>query len=287
MFGDLDKSIENLLQMEFGVTLPFDLSFAVPDTDFTPVSGNRNTLDVYLYDIRENRDLRTVEPFLVRNPDGTVAKQYPPARIKVSYCITAWSPLEATQGIPPAQDEHALLGDVLRVLLKYPELPPQVLAGSLTGQLPLPPTTAALPIVPDKNSSDFWSAIGGQLRPSLDYTVTISLDFQLPSTGPMTTAVRLAAVDSTQAGSSSDVTYLVGGTVWDSSVPAQPVPGAWVRIIETGQTFTTDADGRFLIDGINPGAYTLAVRAVGFQQGTRAMTVPQPDGVYDVTLTPL
>ncbi len=287
MFGDLDKSIENLLKMEFGASLPFDLSFAIPDKEFAPVSGTRNTLDVYLYDIRDNRDLRTVEPSLVRNPDGTVDKVYPPARIKVTYCITAWSPAEATPGIPPAQDEHALLGYVLRVLLKYPELPSQVLAGSLAGQVPLPPTSAVIPIVPDKSSSDFWSAIGGQLRPSLDYTVTIGLDFQPSSVGPMTTGLRLAVVDSTQPGSSGDVSFLVGGTVRNAAVPAQPVPGAWVRIDETGQTFTTDAEGRFLIGGISAGAYTLAVRAVGFQERTRAIEVPQPDGLYDVTLTPL
>jgi hypothetical protein len=287
MFGDLDKSIENLLKLEFGASLPFDLSFSIPDRSFAPVSSNRVTLDVYLYDIRDNRDLRTVEPSLVRNPDGTIDKLYPPARIRASYCITAWSPAEVTPGLSPAQDEHALLGEVLRVLLKYPELPPGLLAGSLTGQTPLPPTTAVLPIVPDKNSSDFWSAIGGQLRPSLDYTVTIGLDFQPSSTGPMTTALQLAARDSTTPGVPEDVSFTIGGTVRDNAFPPQPVPGAWVRIDQSGQTLTTDADGHFLIAEIAAGAFTLTVRAVGFQQGTRAIQVPQPDGVYDVTLTPL
>jgi hypothetical protein len=287
MFGDLDQSIENLLQMEFGQTLPFDLSFAIPDKEFAPVSGTRTTLNVYLYDIRENRDLRTVAPRLVRNTDGTIETDYPPARIKVSYCITAWSPAEATSGNPPTQDEHALLGKVLQVLLKYPELPPQVLAGTLAGQEPLPQTTAVLAVIPDKNSSDFWNAIGGQLRPSLDYTVTIALDFQPSSTGPMTTGVQVAVVNSIQASRSSEAWHVVGGTVRTASVAAEPVAGAWVRINETGQTFATDDDGRFQIDRIGPGTYTLAVRAVGYQQGTRTIDVPQPDGLYDVSLTPL
>ena len=60
-----------------------------------------------------------------------------------------------------------------------------------------------------------------------------------------------------------------------------------MRINETGQTFMTDAGGRFLTDGIGAGAYTLAVRAVGFKEGTRTITVPQADGLYEVTLTPL
>jgi Pvc16 N-terminal domain/Carboxypeptidase regulatory-like domain len=286
MFGDLDKSLENLLQLEFGASLPFDLSFAIPDKTFAPVSGNRNTLDCYLYDIRENRDLRTLEPELVRNADGTIEKRYPPARIKVSYCITAWSPAEQTPGIPPAQDEHTLLGNILQALLKYPELPPQALSGALAGQLPLPPTTTVLPIVPDKNSGDFWSAIGGQLRPSLDYSVTVALDFQPSSIDPMMTAVRVN-VSSTSAGRTSDSFFVVGGTVRDSLVPANLVPGAWLRINENGQTLTTDANGQFIIDGISAGTYTLTVRAVGFREGTRAITVPQSDGSYDVTLSPL
>ena len=65
MISDLDRTLEQLLRKEFGAPLPFDLSYAIPDKSFTPVSNSRSTLDCYLYDIRENTELRGLDPFFV------------------------------------------------------------------------------------------------------------------------------------------------------------------------------------------------------------------------------
>jgi hypothetical protein len=81
--------------------------------------------------------------------------------------------------------------------------------------------------------------------------------------------------------------YTIGGTVRDSSTPPNPIASAWVRVNETGQTYVTDEAGQFLIAQIDGGNYTLTVRAVGFKEGSRSIKVPQPGGLYDVSLTPL
>jgi hypothetical protein len=61
-----------------------------------------------------------------------------------------------------------------------------------------------------------------------------------------------------------------------------------VRVVETGQTVVTDDSGCFVLAHLPGGPVTLAVRAVGFQEGTPTQVqVPRPDGVYDLTLTPL
>ena len=279
VISDLDKTLEHLLQSEFGATLPFDLSFAIPDKNFTPVSKNQPTLDCYLYEINEDRELRSVAPVLQRNIDGTIGKMLPSPRIKLSYCITAWSPAQQTPGGGPQLDEHTLLSQVLEVLFKYPTLPAGVLQGTLTGQDPLPYTTVVLPDT-SKSTSDFWSAIGGELRPSIDYKVTVSLTYQVPSTGPMVTTIV------TSFGSEGPF-YTIGGTVRDSSTPPNALASAWVRVNETGQTYVTDENGNFLIEQIAAGTYTLTVRAVGFKEGGRSIRVPQPDGLYNVSLTPL
>jgi hypothetical protein len=289
MISDTDRTLEKLLQQEFGTPLPFDLSFAIPDKEFKTVSNTKNTLNCYLYDIRENRELRTVEPRLVRRADGMVEKELPPARIKLSYCITAWSPTKLTPGTAPTLDEHSLLSQVLKALLRHPLIPSDVLVGTLAGQEPPVPTTVVLPDGV-KNTSDFWNAIGGQLRPSLDYSMTISLAYEPPSAGPMVTAahVGFGHVTATDVRFATDEGfYVVGGTVRDNSTPAIVVAGAWVRVVETGQTHVTDDEGRFVIDRITSGTYTLLVRAVGFQEASRTVVIPQPDGLYDVTLVPL
>lgn len=290
MIDDLDRSLSKLFELEFGNPLPFDLSFAIPDKTFTPVSKQRSTLNCYLYDIRENRDLRDVGRYLERHAGGQYSLDAAPCRVKASYCMTAWSPSQATPGIDPHLDEHNLLAAVLRVLLRHPEFPRPALVGTLVSQkLPLPTQIAQ----PDsaRNSGDFWNAIGGQLRPSLEYGVSIALDYQAGDEGPLVSGV-LARVGSRDGDSDRltppvDPLHRVCGTVWSSGPAAAPVAGAWVRIDETGELAVTDNAGQFVVRRAAPGLYTLRVRATGYQEATRPLPVPLSAGSYDVNLVPL
>ena len=282
MIDDLDRTVEKLLQMELGSPLPFDLSFAIPNKDFVPISATRNTINCYLYDIRENRELRTVAPYLVRQPGGQVQRKYPPERVQASYCITAWSPALVTPAITPTQDEHKLLADVLRALLRYPELPAAALIGTLDGQQPPLPTVV---IQPDatKIVNDFWTAIGGQLRPSLDYRITLSLDYRAAVSGPMVTT-QISTFRQSDIGGPADERIQIGGQVLDAKVPPNPVPNAWVRLDATGQTVISDSEGRFVLQNVTRGAHVLRVRAVGFADATTPISVPDVFGNYNVTL---
>ncbi|HET9519150.1 MAG TPA: hypothetical protein VFO77_15615, partial [Actinoplanes sp.] len=48
-------------------------------------------------------------------------------------------------------------------------------------------------------NSDFWSALGGQLKPGLDLVVTVTLDAALrTSAGPPTESVAVRTTPSTQ-----------------------------------------------------------------------------------------
>src|SRR5262249_29572448 len=129
MLDDVDNTLAKLLEKGFGAPLPFDLSFAVPDKSFKLV-GNRTTVNFYLYDIREDRELRSAEPTLTRKSDGTVEKAYPPLRVRVSYCITAWSPIPPGSTVEPVSEEHKWLGQVLQLLARFPLLPADVLQGA-------------------------------------------------------------------------------------------------------------------------------------------------------------
>jgi hypothetical protein len=280
VISDLDRTLEQLFQQEFGDPLPFDISFALPNKDFKPFSQTRNTLNCYLYEINEDRELRTIAPTLRRNVDGSIDKIPAPTRVKLSYCITAWSPSQAIPGGGPEMDEHTLLSLVLQVLLKYPLLPAPILQGSLAGQELLPYTTIILPDT-SKATSDFWTAIGGQLKPSLEYKVTVALPYQQLISGPMVTTLGFDLVGGDRR------FYSIGGTIWDAHTPPQPVLSAWVRLDPIGHITDSDVNGRFLIEGIMTGNYMLTVRAVGFQEGSRPISVPEQSGLYDVHLNVL
>lgn len=288
MIDDLDRTLVKLLQLELGPVLPFDVSFAIPDKNFTPVSIQRNTLNCYLYDVREHRDLRDAAPHIAQRPGGTYLLERPPCRVKASYCITAWSPAAVTAGIDPHLDEHNLLATVLRALLRHVELPASVLVGTLVGQQPPLPTMIAQPDSA-RNSGDFWNAIGGQLRPSLEYSVTISLDYYPLETGPIVTAMRthIGEHEPDALLLATPGEFAVGGSVWSSAAPKPAVPGAWVRVDQTGEVSVADEAGHFILDRIVAGAYTAKVRATGFKEGSLSLQVPSVAGSYDVTLDPL
>jgi hypothetical protein len=186
IIDDVNTTIENLVKSEFTGGAPFDLSFAVPRKEFTPISQDKTTLNFYLYDIREALDLRSNEPIVERTPAGEIVERQPAKRIQLGYCVTAWSPAADDAGGSKTREEHKDLSKALAILLKHPTIPQEACAGGLIGQEPPLPTTTILPNGID-NPGQFWNALDGVLKPFLDYRVTISLEVHEPATGPMVT----------------------------------------------------------------------------------------------------
>jgi hypothetical protein len=277
MIQDLDHSLENLL---VGEAMPGSelagatISFAVPDKDWRAV-GSGLELDVYLYRIAENRDLRQNERRLAHNADGTVTVVDFPVRLECFYLITAWNKGAEIPGVEKEMQEHRLLGQVLEVLFRNPTLPRAYLTGLLGVQEIDLPMLSAQP-GDDAITPDFWSGLETYLRPSIHCRVTCSMTIARDVTG-----TQVTAIDTRIEG---ERMFMVGGTVYDGT---KPVADAWVRIDPGGRVLTSDAAGRFRIDRLASGPYSLTVRAVGYQEAIRPIAVPQPDGIYDISLVPL
>src|SRR5579871_2335300 len=122
MINDLDKTVEELLKRELAPALleQVGISFAAPDSDFPPATVTLPAIDLFLYDIRENLELRSTGWIVERGDDGVTTKRRAPIRIDCSYLITAWS---SESSSTRALDEHRLLGEVIKVLLRHPSLP--------------------------------------------------------------------------------------------------------------------------------------------------------------------
>jgi hypothetical protein len=173
MIDDLDRTLEELLKRDLPQSLveQVAISFDTPDDQFPPTSVTLPAIDLFLYDVRENLELRSNEWSMTRSSDGTAQRRLPPTRVDFSYLITAW-PSESAPN--PAQDEHRLLGEVMLVLLRYPKLPGDLLQGSLRQQdLPLP--TSVLQPGRLQSLGEFWQALGGKPKSALNYTVTIAV----------------------------------------------------------------------------------------------------------------
>ena len=183
MFQDLDATLAELVRD--GLSLRnVTISFASPDDQFPPSGVTLPAVAFFLYDVRENVDLRTNQWEDTRQPNGVITRKRPPMRVDCSYLITAWPSPSAPH---PAQDEHRLLGEVMKVLLRHPTIPEAYLLGELAGQDP--PMPAKIIAEAQLHSlGEFWQAMGGKPKATLHYAITISVDvFQPAEVGPAVT----------------------------------------------------------------------------------------------------
>ena len=183
MFQDLDASLAALLEAEFPVE-GVAVSFAVPDSEFPPPDVRLPALSFFLYDVRQNLALRDSAWDQQAEPGGGTSRKRAPARVDCSYLITAW-PSESAPD--PAADEHRLLGEVLKVLLRNRQVRPRHLRGELSGAEPPIPTK----IIAEnqlQSIGEFWQAMGGRPKATLHYGLTLSVDvFESEPVGPEVT----------------------------------------------------------------------------------------------------
>ncbi len=160
MIQDVDESVRNLLKRDAINGSDVEIVLDAPTKDW---SARRSgpTVDLYLYDIRESLGFRQEGWVEVRNDAGHITARRPPVRcFRLSYLITAWT--------QRPEDEHRLLSAIMSCVMQYDVLPSDVLVGSLV-ELEYPiEMTMARPPPEDRAISEIWSALGGELKPSLD-----------------------------------------------------------------------------------------------------------------------
>jgi hypothetical protein len=165
---EVDEALRTLVRREVVNGSGVEVVFDAPTREWS-ARRNTPTVDVYLYDIRE--DLRRRERGLINeyNENGRVTeRRLPPRYFKFSYLITAWT--------QRPEDEHRLLAAVLQCFLRYEKLPDETLTGSLRDLGLEVPVTIALPPPQDRSFADVWTALGGELKPSLDIVVSAPTD---------------------------------------------------------------------------------------------------------------
>ena len=308
MIEHLDNILRDLFLAQITqISDEAQVRFQPPDDDWRTyvssltVGGDpANALNVYLFELRENRALRS-NARVNSVVNGQVQSDPAPARVDCHYLVTAWSPADVIPATEPTVDEHALLYQATAVLLQHAPLNPSRV---------YPPGTTALAAVPDliRNSdlptrllpgegfarlAEFWGTMGANHRwkPAIHLVVTLPVVLLTEIAGPMVTT-RITEYRYSGHPQTAEVWIQIGGHVLDATVdPPAPVANAWVRLETPAgdplQTATTSELGRFTFGRLRPGDYQLNWRAEGFPlpAGPRAITVPSPSGDYDLSLS--
>ena len=274
MFSDLDETIRTVLINEGGFDpADIDISFDIPNREWS-AGITRPTLNCYLFDIRENRELLQTGLGQAPPVNGNAMRRRPPLRLDLTYLITAWT--------RQVEDEHRLLWHAFSTLFRHSVLPQQHLQGDLRGPtLPVYSSIAQADTVL-KSPGDFWTALENQIKPSLSYVVTLAIERDLIPAGPPVTtrATRIArsgpaeeaggrGIDAERA-SVVATAYQIRGDV----LSAAGAPQAGVTVSVAGRSlpgFTTGADGAFVLRNLPAGPLTL-VAARGARELARLET---------------
>jgi hypothetical protein len=273
MFQDLDSALTNLLNDPLAPAdvVNADVSFETPDKNFTPPAA---TINLFLYELKENRELR--DPVPIREiVAGVFVRRQPPLRTDCTYLVTAWA--NNLAGPARVAAEHSLLGQTLVWLNRFAHVPASYFAGGALADPPFPPPTLVAQPKPDNNAGEFWSALGIPPRPAFQLTVTIALELGLQTPeGPPVVTKEITVSEIRPEGIPApelDHWFEIAGTVRDG-ITLLVVPDAEVTLVETGAVIVTNESGQFRFSLLEAGNYTLHVAASGFLPQDKPVVVP-------------
>lgn len=280
MIEDLDEVLKQLLIRELPIRNgEVDIEFDQPRREWT-ARLSRPTINIYLYDIRENQKLRQTQPMweTERDLDGHATQRRKPVRIDVHYMMTVWA--------AEAEDEHRLLSRVLMVLFRFANLPEDLLPANLQVQGKQIPLMVAQ-YNDLSNSTDLWNVLDNEMRPAISLIVTLSLDPYAPLSVPLVRQREIRTGLASRPGShqfddaeAAEHFWTIGGQLKSQeSVSSDRIR---MTLVERGEEVVIQPDGRFAIGRMRAGAYTLEV-AIGSKPARRyQIVVPAEDYLLEV-----
>jgi hypothetical protein len=192
----------------------------------------------------------------------------PPLRLSCSYLVSVW--IESTlSGEQSILEQQRLLGAVLRIFSAMPVIDDKYLANGLKDSLyPVSLMTAQADLV--GNPSDFWTAIGGKLRPSFTITAILSIDQEIEpvdeyliSSRKVTLGEKLPDKPDLADNELTETFYETGGVVTDKNT-GKVIENVELTIPASGKRATTDRFGCYRFTGLQKGSYAVRVVKEGY-----------------------
>ena len=270
LLADLDDAIRALLVKEFA-GLGFEgmaIAFDAPTREWA-AGVSSPTLNLFLYDLRESGDAHASE-LSERRINGQAVRERPALQLDCAYSITAW-----TRAV---QDEHRMLSQALAILLAHEQLPQAVVSESLAASGPVN-TRVGRP--KREGAAEFWSALGGQYKLSLDYVVMLPCDPGVQfHRGPPARTQTVEVGDRTASRGSTAELHRTSGVVRHAD--GRPAPGAWLALPAVAAFATAGPDGRFVFSRVPAGTHECECRTPDGAVARAELTVPGPG--LDLTL---
>lgn len=280
MIDDIDEALQQLLVRDLPIkSNEVDIAFNQPRREWS-ARVSRPTLNLYLYDIRENARLRQHTPIfeVERTEDGKLISQRPRSiRIDLMYMVTAWA--------TDPGDEHRLLSRSLMTFLRHRALPADLVPEAFAEPGTLVPVDVAQRDMLEK-PSDLWGVMDNEMRPAYGLRLTVAFN---PHTPTITPAVRSAQIglgqserpiNESMSATNGIARTRIGGQV--RSKNGQPIAGVRLTLVERGREIEVREDGVFVISNLPDGKYTLEIAVPGRQPIRKKIVVPAEQFLFEL-----
>jgi hypothetical protein len=290
VIADVDEVLRQLLIREIEIKdNEIDIAFDQPKREWTS-RLSRPTVNLFLFDIRQNLRLRGAEQYTtISRSDGMAEVRRNPVRLDLRYLMTAW--------VKEAEDEHLLLSSALIGLLRNPFIPDDIIASCLKDQS-VPVLLDAAHFSPEEGPvdkfSELWGVLDNEMHPGIVVTVTISIDPYQPAVFPQVRTSERRFVQDTR-GSARDSQ---GFTAAQAAIPTRsPSKTYWtvagtvkseryelttlsMVLVEKNFPVELAEGGKFIIQGIGEGEYHLDILYNKKILKRQVIKVPSPE--YEV-----
>ena len=283
MLLDIHNTLQQLIYKRGQISpREVDITFEAPTRERID-RLTRPTINVFLFDLVENIDLRQSDFQTTRDSNGHIERRLLPRRFDLRYMVSA-----LTTAI---EDEHELLWRVLLTLVQHPQIPPELLSDGLRTLEP-PLTTRVCQGDEGQRMSGIWTALGVPPHPALYYVVTVPVDMKLVIEAPLvlTRTARYSHMYDSQV--AAEIGNQIGGVIRSE----QGAPLVGIKVAIEGSTIdgnVTNHEGHFVLRGVPSGTVRLRITREDGSQKIVTLEVPGPrsgdalDGhksLYDIVL---
>jgi hypothetical protein len=229
------------------------------------------TVSIFLFEVQENVELRQNAYQTVRG-NGRAERRPPPRRFDLHFMVSALS--------SEVEDEHQLLWRVLSTLVRYPQIPEELLPETVR-LLEIPLVTQLCQGEESQRLLGIWNALGAQPRPALAYTVTVPVELATVIEAPLvfTRVARYQRFSSNpntrlspEEQQAVEIGRKIGGVIRNKSGVA--LAGVRVSIEGRANESITNAEGRFVLSNVPVGQVNLRILPADGQP--RAITIASP-----------
>jgi hypothetical protein len=166
---EVDKALKIVVSTAAGAPEGLQINYEAPTKAWSEKIRGTPTINLCLYDLREDMKQRKVGQVPMRNENNRIIGWRPPPRIyKLSYIGTAWA--------SDPESDHELLGWLLQVFAGMKQLPKTALTGSLA-IWGLAAIEVAQPTADQRPTPQSLTALSGEVRPTLDIVVSAPVVF--------------------------------------------------------------------------------------------------------------